>query len=352
MKINFLTKPRLAKQARVALSLPLVFLLFLQTNSARGADLQRRSIRISSPSISTRVRHTFSFNNPTAGVIGSISFEYCDSPLINVPCAASPGLDVSTATLGAQTGNAGFARDASTTTNKLVISRTPSGTLSTNNSYVVDNVLNPSVADRTYFVRISTYSSNDGSGAPTDRGSVAFVTSGSFNIGAYVPPFLIFCVGVTVAPDCSSATGNLVNFGVLDPNVPALATTQFAGATNDFSGYQVFVNGTTMTSGNNIIPALTSPAASAKGTSQFGMNLRLNSNPSVGSNPSGSGTTAIDSKYATPNQFVFGNGDLLVKSTTSTNFNVFTQSYLVNVSADQKAGVYATTLLYTALASF
>jgi hypothetical protein len=321
--------------------------------SAEAADFQNRSIRLSSPSAGEASNHTFSFTNPTVSVVGSIVLQYCaNSPLFIDPCAAPAGLDATAASLASQTGNVGFVKDASSTASRIVLSRAPAGSLSINSSYTLNNVINPTLADQTFFGRISMHASSDGSGPAIDQGAVAFSTSGSFNIGAYVPPFLIFCVGVTVAPDCSSTTGNLIDFGVLAPTITALATTQFAGATNDFTGYQVFVNGQTMTSGNNAIPELTIPGSSSQGVSQFGLNLRLNNAPVVGNNPSGSGTAVVDPKYNTSNLFAFGDGDKVVSSPITTDFNVFTQSYLVNVSALQKPGVYATTLLYTAVASF
>lgn len=331
----------------------LLAFFFLIPQASLAADLQNRSIRLSSPSAGEASNHTFTFINPSAATIGSVAFEYCsNSPLFNVACIAPVGLSAAGAALASQAGNVGFSIHASSTASRVILTRLPAGSLSTTNSYALNNVINPSAADQTFFARISIHASTDATGPSIDQGAVAFSTSGSFNIGAFVPPFLIFCVGITVAPDCSSTTGNLIDFGLLSPNTTALATTQFAAATNDYTGYQVFLNGQTMTSGNNTIPELLIPGSSTQGVSQFGMNMRLNVAPVVGNDPSGSGTATVDPKYNSPNLFVFGDGDKVASSPLTTDFNVFTQSYLVNVSAAQKPGVYATTLLYTALASF
>ncbi len=338
--------------ARVVIISLLVLPFMFKIMPVRAADLLNRSLRISSPAVSTLVQHTFSFENPTATTIGSMVFEYCDSPLVNVACNASAGLDVSGATLTNQTGNVGFSIHSNTTANRLVIGRIPAGSLSSSNLYEFSNVMNPSVADSTYYVRISIHTSDDGTGAAVDRGSIAYVTNGAFSVGAYVPPFLIFCLGVTVSLNCDSSTGSLVSFGELSSTTTSLATTQFSGATNDQSGYQVFLNGQTMTSGNNIIPELLVPTARATGVSQFGLNMRFNNAPIVGTNPEGSGTATVSAKYNTSNLFAFGDGDVMASSPISTDFNRFTQSYMVNVSAAQEPGVYATTLLYTAVAAF
>ncbi|MCA9328248.1 hypothetical protein KC959_00610, partial [Candidatus Saccharibacteria bacterium] len=243
--------------------------------------------------------------------------------------------------------------DGLTDTSNFVISRAPAGALSgTLSTYTLSNVINPSTADVTVYVRIELFASADTSGPAFDQGAIAFSTNGKFSVGAFVPPFLAFCVGVTVASDCSSTSGSLVDFGELSPNSTSSTTTQFAGATNDPTGMQIFLNGQTMTSGNNVINALNSAASSSVGSSQFGINLRQNSQPSVGANRTGLGSINPDAGYGTSNQYKFNSGDRIARSTLPTEYNVFTVSYIANVPEDQPPGVYATTLLYTALVSF
>ncbi len=146
----------------------------------------------------------------------------------------------------------------------------------------------------------------------------------------------------------------MADFGEFSSTTATGVTSQMSVATNDGTGYNAFVTGQTMTSGTNIIPALTTQTASSPGTSQFGINLRANSSPSVGSNPQvGPVASGVpDANYNTPNIFRFVNGERVASATTSTGFNRYTISYLVNVSADQAPGLYATTLTYTAVASF
>ena len=67
---------------------------------------------------------------------------------------------------------------------------------------------------------------------------------------------------------------------------------------------------------------------------------------------SGSGTGTPAPSYNTSNQFIFVNGDKIAQATTSTNFNRYTISYIVNVSEDQAPGIYATTITYTSIANF
>jgi hypothetical protein len=246
----------------------------------------------------------------------------------------------------------GFTKNILSTASTLILSRPVSVSTSNPNSYVIAGVINPSEQDKSFYTKISLYSSVDATGVPFDQGAVVFSTSGRFTVGAFVPPFLIFCVGVTVSGDCSSSTGSIVSMGELSESSSNSSTSQFASATNDESWHNIFMNAQTMTSGNNIIPALSSVAPSSVGTSQFGVNLRSNSSPSVGANPSGNGSTTATGDYNIANQYKFNNGDVIASSNIPTEFKVFTVSYVVNVSEEQPAGVYAATLLYTAVASF
>ncbi len=317
-----------------------------------AAQLTARSVRIGSSNTSVVTQHQYSFTLMSTSNIGSIFFQYCsNSPLIGTPCTAPAGLNVSGAVLSAQSGEAGFIVDPATNANSILISRAPAANSAIPVSYTFTNITNPSTPGQTVYVRVGVYATNNGTGPYTDEGSVAFAPVSPVQVSGFVPPFLIFCVGVTVSGDCSSQSGQLLNFGELSDKQPSFATSQFAGATNDPGGYVVFVNGLTMTSGSNTINALASPTGSIVGTSQFGMNLRANTNPGVGSDSSGLGTATATPDYNVPNAYVFKNQQV-IGSPLPTNFNLFTVSYLVNISENQAPGVYNTTLTYVATAAF
>lgn len=315
--------------------------------------LFNRSVAISSSQPSAVTTEVFKFDTPTTAVIGSLVFEYCsNSPLLDLPCTPPTGLDVSAANLASQLGNTGFNIDsADSTVNKIVLTRTAAPGIITSNTYSFNNITNPSAVG-TAFVRLSTHAATDGSGADEDSGGVAFAIQNAFNIGAYVPPFLQMCVGITVAPDCSSTSGDSIDLGVLSSVRANYAQSQFAVATNDENGYSVYSIGTTMTSGNNTIAALDTPTASFPGTPQFGINLRSNLIPPIGQNPVGVGTGTPAANYNLPNRFTYIDGDAIASSPLTTNYNRMTVSYLVNVPSNQPAGIYATTITYTAVMSF
>jgi hypothetical protein len=329
-------------------------LTILFTGASSALDLSQMSVAISTAVPSATASHTFQFFVPSPTTVGSIVFEYCsNSPLFDDPCAAPAGANVKNAALASQTGNTGFIVDsANSTSNKLVISRAPLNASVILTNYIFSNITNPSTGGATTFVRISTYASVDGSGSYTDRGAVAFATEVAFTVGAFVPPFLQLCVGITVTPNCSSVSGDSINLGVLSPNHANAGQSQFAIATNSASGYIVYSLGNTMTSGNNIIPALAIPTTNFPGTGQFGINLRANLSPPVGQDPVGTGTGTPTLNYNTPNRFMFSNGDSLVISPLPSDYNRMTVSYLVNVPPNQIPGIYSTTVTYLAVVQF
>lgn len=330
-----------------------VLTIALSSNPAGALQLTDRSLEVSTAVTSATATHIFQFTYASAVSTGSLAFEYCDSPVFDYPCSAPAGIDVTGASISSQSGNTGFSVDGvDTTANRLVLTRTPAVAATVASQYVIANITNPSSAGQSVYVRITTYGSTDGSGSFIDNGAVAFATLTPLSLGASVPPFLQICVAITVAPDCSTASGDRINLGTLSSNSVKAGTTQFAVGTNSISGYTVFVEGTTMTSGNNVIAALAPPTPSFPGNNQFGINLRNNSNPNVGSDPFGAGSGTPTAGYNTPNLFKYASGDSIAQSTLPSDYNRMTVSYIVNVDSSQPPGVYASTFTYLAIATF
>jgi hypothetical protein len=321
---------------------------------ARAAIIEDRSVVVGSGLVSADTTEDIHFTLPSSANVGSLVFQYCsNSPWIGYPCTPPAGLDVTGATISSQSGNTGFSIDsADTSANHLVLSRAPLAAVTSPNEYIFANTINPSAAGSTVYIRISSQAAQDGSGPSIDTGAVAFAVQSIFNVNAFVPPFLKLCVGITVAPDCSAMVGDSIDLGVLSSTTANKSQSQYATATNDPNGYVVFALGTTMTSGNNTIPALSLPAASFPGIGQFGINLRANLIPAVGQDPVGLGTGIPSASYNIPNRFLFNDGDSLSSSTLPSNYNRMTVSYLVNVPSKQPPGIYTTTITYVATVQF
>lgn len=331
-----------------------VFMLWSPKTQNAHAYLTTRSVTVNTSLPSVVTYQDFSFDSLGSATLGSVVFEYCsNSPLESVPCVAPAGFDSSAVNLLFQAGDTGFTvhPDSSLSPNKVILTRAPASSSVGTKQYRLGNLTNPSSSATTY-VRIFTYGSTDGTGVFDDTGSVAFATLAPLTVGVYVPPFIIMCSGVTVAVDCSTSAGDVVDMGELSKVSPNSATTQFAVATNSFTGYSAVIVGSTMTAGNRTIPALSAPAVSSPGVSQFGINLRQNTIPSVGANTDGAGTGFPAGGYSAPNIFRFQSGDTIASSALPTDFNRYTISYLVNVADGQPAGRYASTLTVIATTTF
>lgn len=315
--------------------------------------LPKRSLYLTNANAGVTADYTLSFTIATPGTLGSISAQFCaNDPLPSDPCTVPAGLDLSKAVLSDQSGETGFSISSDSTANHLILTRTPAMSISQPVSYTFTGVKNPS-SEGSYYVRLQTFATSDATGAETDHGGIAFAINSNINISSYVPPYMLFCGGVTITGfDCASATGSYVDFGNLSPKTTSSGQTQLLIATNAESGYVISYGGTTLTSGNNIIPGLATADVSRPGVSQFGINLVANQDPSVGSNVQGPGPGAVNPVYGTPNQYIFDTSDTLANTSTTSDFNKYTISYIANISAAQPAGVYASTLTYVASAKF
>lgn len=330
--------------AGLGLSLPM---------NVEAAELDQRSLHITSATPSIVTTHRFVFSYATLGTaVGSVVFEYCTSPLPALPCDEPPGIDASNAVLANQDGEIGFSI-LPPDSGRIILERATAALPSAGfGEYTFDTVRNPSGAPDTFYVRITTYESTDGTGVPIDFGAVVNSTTQGVGLTTEVPPILNFCVGVSIPGDCSTADGSFIDLGTLSPKLTSSGTSQMMVGTNAYYGVSIVAHGTTMTSGNNIIPALGTPTVAAPGNSQFGLNLRSNSSPAVGQEPSGVGIVSPTSRYGSSNQFAFTSGDIVASSANVTNIRKLTVSYVVNVSPVQTPGVYTATLTYICTASF
>ena len=353
---GLITKLRDARLTRVLVIALVIVVGFLYAYfpKAYGAQLPNRSLTLSDNRVSVSATYLLGFNIPASETLGSIELQICaNNPILSQPCTVPAGFDISSAILSNQTGETGFTvLSSGTNSNTIVLTRTPAVTPGGDVSYTFQGVINPS-STGPYYGRIQTFPTTDASGAATDYGGLAININNPLQLSSTVPPFLLFCAGITIANfDCSTANGNYVNFGNFSSNSTSSAQTQMVTATNAGTGYDMYIFGTTMTSGNNVIDALTTPDVSRPGISQFGLNLVANQTPQVGINPSGPGAAAPSSAYDQANLYKFLPGDLVVSANQPADYNKFTTSYIVNIPSSQSVGVYVTSLTYLCLANF
>lgn len=333
------------------------------------------------------VNHKFDFT-AAGGTVGSIKFEYCTTAAPvdgGVLCDIPTNLDTTGATLGGETGLVtGFTADATTLGNGTVLlSRTAAAASAGASGYTLNNVVNPgdpaTDPNVTFFVRISTYASTDGTGTPVDSGTVTASTASAIVLDGTMPESLVFCTGETIGlvsgvPDCATATNGAISFNQLfSPTDTATASSQMVASTNAGAGYAIAVHGTTLTSGSNTIAPIGATAAGIRGVSQFGLNLKANTT-ATSATPVGSevavasngtnyrGQAADDYKVIDNFKYVSGNtvansysngNDLdAIDTPGGSDAQIFTVSYIVNVPGSQPAGTYTTTLTYICTPTF
>lgn len=334
------------------------------------SQLTNRSATIGSSAASASTTYTIGFTLSASQTLGSIKFELCDSPAYTVSCAGtgnSSGASLGSATLGSMSLGSGWSigsqTGASASGTSLVLTHT-AASLSGAATVVLNGVVNPSAANKEYYLRVSTYTDTAASSPAypgTDFGAIALDTANQITVSGTMPESLVFCVG-TSGTDCTNITGSSVDLGTFSPVATSTGSSVMSASTNASSGYVITINGTVPTSGSNTIPAMGTQSAnsagcspsctSTTGTSQFGTNVVANTSPSVGSAVSGSGTATGFGGYNTQNSFRFFTGDTVASVGGVTQANLFKNSYMVNVGGDQAAGVYTATLTYICTATF
>lgn len=345
----------------------------------------------------TVVNHLFNFTlNNTAASVGSITFQYCTTgePVTGgIGCYAPAGIDVSAATLAQDAGDiTGFSvaggsanEDASDPNNGAIntITIKVASAISFSSSAALvkefSGIHNPTAPNQTFYVRIASYTSLDGTGTPNDMGTVAASTTNAIQLSGTMPESLVFCTGQSISetnnvPDCSTATSGVIGFNQLfSPQSTSWATSQMAASTNATTGYAITVNGPTLTSGVNTIAAITAAGGdfSKLGTSQFGLNIVQDdatnaatpaplpasanvTTPTGGTLYTGEAVAPYNTGGdSTTAKYFFQTGNAVADSTsTGSDAQVFTATYMVNVPGHQPAGTYATTLTYICTPTF
>lgn len=335
-------------------ALGLIATTTLAVTPVHAAQLTTRSVTPNTSAASATATHDFDFTTATTANIGSIKFEYCTTA--SGTCTKPAGLVTTSATLDAQsgTGATGFSIIATTDGAPYITRSAANINASTVVSYTLGAITNPSAANTTFFVRMTTYTSTNATTGSTDSGVVATSTASQISLSASIDETLTFCTGTSgiTGSSCAGATGTNVSLGSLSPSGTGSGTSQIGVSTNGSSGYSITVAGSTLTSGANNIDSLAAQATSSQGTEQFGINLRDNTTPNVGVDPTGSGTATASANYNTADQYRFVPGDVIASKASADAQRLFTVSYIANVGGNTPAGTYTSAIMYVATANF
>ena len=333
-------------------ALVLVLFIFIAPASA-AMRFQDRGLYMnnSTPGATTYYDVFFRYMSPQA--IGSVDMLFCVDPIPYHECVTPPGLNVSNATLGNQSGETGFSI-SSQSTNHILLSRIPGPNINSSSSYRLNNIVNPTDASQSFSIRLKSLASSDGTGAQIDFGSVKGQVTEGIVIETQVPPMLIFCLAEEVKDNCSGTNDVFyTDMGALDSGSTLTAKSQMAVGTNATGGFAITANGTPMSAATNVIDSPSSPTESTPGKNQFAINLVANNEPNIGSDPEGTWANAIASpNYSIPNKFMYVPGDVVAYSPNVSLMKRFTVSYILNASPSLRAGVYTTTMTFIASGRF
>ena len=350
-----------SKTLRLTMALALV-LAIATPHRVFAAQLTSRKLALSTSAGNTAATWTFTFTPSVTTALNGITFQVCDAPsgTCNIPGSwTNGGSAFSTLTYNGSS-QSGWSLDNATGYLRI---KNNSSSATANGPIVTtfNTVTNPNTTNATFYVRILTYTGDDYTGG-LDSGVVAAATSQQITLTGTMDESLVFCVGASGA-NCSAITssGGAVSFGTFSSAATTTATSKMLASTNAGSGYVITVNGSTLTcsacSGTPTIAAMGTQSAngaattSSIGTAQFGMNLRANATPSVGTDKTG-GSGDYGTNYGTADNFRFFTGDSVANSTGATDATTFTASYIVNVPGSQAAGSYSAVLTYIATATF
>jgi hypothetical protein len=375
----------LLKLGLIAFATALISLNFL-SSSVSAAQITNRSLTLETGATGDggskpggNVKHFFQFTLASSTTVGSIKFQYCTtaSGSCTAPGVAGGGgnvIDTTSATLANESGATGFSIVNATNAAPYLTRSTSAASGAV--SYRLAGIINPkdpANPNLAFYVRVTTYASTDTTGGVTDSGVMAASTAQQITLTGTMPESLIFCTGGTITltsgiPDCSTASSGSISFNQLfSPADTATATNQMAASTNADNGYSITYAGPTLTSGSNTVTAMSSATTGVRGTRQFGLNLVANttttSTPAVGANvnpASNAGTLKgkVTAGYNTPDTFKFTtSGDTVAQSNDGgtsgpTDVQLYTVSYMANVSGGQPIGTYTTTLTYVCTATF
>ncbi len=368
--------------AAVLLVVATILSTFLYSGTAVAGQVTSRFIKLSSSAASaTDVTYQHSFVANTTHTIRGIVVQYCsNSPLVNTTCTAPSGFDTNESSLAIanQTGISGFTVDAATNTNTLVLINAGGSAVTGGSTTVAfdagaggasDGYVNPSATNTTYYARIVTYTSTagatgytstnvDAGATHTDDGGVAISTANTITITAKVQETLTFCVytGANCAAGGSAvvlgdANGVLANTALVYTD----NSSKFDLATNASAGAVVRMKGDTLkTPGGtfSIDPygnACTADSV-ASNVEQFGVRVTSSGAPLAAIAPyncsAGNHGFDVTNTNTTYGQTIANTGGGALDVQTGT------MEFAAKSALTTEAGVYTTTLIFIATATY
>lgn len=186
----------------------------------------------------------------------------------------------------------------------------------------------------------------------TGKFAASIITDDQVVVSTTIDPYLTFTLTQNTVSLTKSGGGNpdYNNTGFNNGSANTLAAN-----TNATNGYTISYQGATLSAnaGADTVDAMATKTTSSTGTEQFGINLKDNTTPNTGAEPSGgSGAPASDYNTADQFRFIADTTTTLASAGGPTATTTFTATYIVNVAQVTEAGAYSTTITYIATGNF
>ncbi len=348
---------------------------FFGAQTVYAGTVSSRSIEMSSSLASaTGVEYTVQYTPASSNSIEGVIVDFCsNSPIIGASCTAPTGFSVGTPTVTNYSTSMGTGWTASAeSTSTLELSNTTAQTQSTTtpDSFTLTTATNPSTVG-SFYARITTYTSAPPTatsspaysatapGTYQDDGGVALSTTSAIDITAVVQETLGFCVypgttGSSCGTSPSFTMGTSVDGEIVIGSAAVYTNpVDFSVSTNANHGAAINLEGGTLTSGSNTIPAMTTAGAITAGTADFGLYLSTLGTDVTAASPYTSSSTGyyLDAGTAgsgTESTF----GQTIADVSGPVNDSVSTITYGVTASATTPAGIYTATHQLIATATF
>ncbi len=326
------------------------------------ALLSDRSIQLSSSASGATADYLVNFTTSGAdAVIGSVVVQFCsNSPILGDTCNNVTGLNATVATISGQSGTInGLTKHGNSNANNVILTRTANSVASGAQEFTLQSITNPTNSNVTFYARIMTFASTDGSGdqvtGSVHAGGIALSTANLLQVTAKVQETLIFCV-YTGANCGAGGTGVILGDG---NGVLALTTTEYldtAGfdvASNAVSGVTVRLKGGLPTSGSGqTLPSIGATCTLrllTTGSSYFGFRV---------STAGASQTAAVPYNCAADNysfdlaQTNTTYGQTVATTSGANDVSSSELTFAAKASSTTQAGIYNTNLTMVATARY
>jgi hypothetical protein len=199
---------------------------------------------------------------------------------------------------------------------------------------------------------------------------MAVSTANQVTVSANVQESLTFCV--YTGANCA-AGGSSVNLGsgadnVLSASSPSGGVSKMDADTNATTGYTItYITtspggtggstcpGSLSSSNDCITDAGGSAGTFSAGTAKFGINLRDNATPNIGTDIAGSGIGAVSAPYNTVDNYAFQGGTTprtVATAAGPTITNTYTVAYAAQAGNTTKPGAYSAIFTWVATGTF